>query len=173
MGIKRAIATNRMKPAKRFLRHLLSRLLEPGVRVPPCGIAVTHWAINAPITLPKQPETMTQGMPQVRGGKLMFNTNGTTEATSVGIFAQNPLLPLGATQNWQNARYRAAATHGAISSPFEFSKADAATKETITAVIPRKRETKTIRQVRADETACISWCGPGAEIVVAKVFIPF
>lgn len=95
----------------------------------------------------------------------------------MGIFAQNHLLPLGVTQNWQNARYSAAAAHGAISSPFEVlpgtSKADAATKETITAVIPRKRETTTIPQVRADETACISWCGPTAELVVAKVFIPF
>ena len=66
----------------------------------------------------------------------------------MGTFAQNPLLPLGATQNWQNARYSAAATHGAMSSPFEFSKADAAPKETSSAVIPRKRETTTILRVR-------------------------
>ena len=173
MGIKSAIATNSMKPAKRFLRQLLPGLLESAVRVPPCGVAVTHCAITTPITLPRQPETTTQGMPQVRGGKLMFNSKGTTEATSVGIFAQNPLLPLGVTQNWQNVRYSAAATHGAISSPFEFSKADAATKETSTAVIPKKRETTINPQVRADETACVSWCGPTAELIVAKVFIPF
>jgi hypothetical protein len=98
---------------------------------------------------------MTHGMPQVRGGKLTSNSNGATEATSVGNFAPKPLLPLGATQNWQKARYSNAATHGAMSSPFEFSKADAAPKETNSAVIPRKRETTIIPQVRADETVCI------------------
>jgi hypothetical protein len=141
-----------MKPAKRFLRQLLPRLLESAVGVPPCGVAVILCAIIAPITLPRQPEAMTQGMPQVRGGKLTSNSNGATEATSVGNFAQNPLLPLGATQNWQNARYSAAATHGAMSSPFEVlprvSKAVAAPKETSSAVIPRKNETTTIMRMR-------------------------
>ena len=144
MGIKRAIATNSMKPAKRFLRQLLPRLLESAVGVPPCGVAVTLCAIIAPITLPRQPETMIQ----VHGGKLTSSSNGATQATSVGNFAQNLRLPLGATQNWQNARYSAAATQGAMSSPFEFSKADPAPKVTIIAVIPRKRETTTIMRMR-------------------------
>ena len=70
----------------------------------------------------------------------------------MGTFTQNPLLPLGATQNWQNARYNAAATHAALISRNEVvpgvSKADAAMKETSSAVIPRKRETTTIMRMR-------------------------
>ena len=94
----------------------------------------------------------------------------------MGTFAQNPLLPLGATQNWQNARYSAAATHGAMSSAFEVpprvSKAAAAPKETTSAVKPKKRDTPTIRQVRADEPTGISRCGPPAMLVVANIFMP-
>ena len=170
MEIMRAIAINKMKPAKRFLRQLLLQLRESAGGIPRWGVAVSQCAIHAPITLPKQPETMTQGMPQIRGGKSTSNSNGTTEATSVGNFAQNPFLPLGATQNWQKARYSAAATHGAISSPFEFSKAAAAAKETSAAVTPKTRETTTIPKVRT--TACVSWCGPSAEVGKARVFIP-
>jgi hypothetical protein len=77
----------------------------------------------------------------------MGTTNGATEATKVGNFAMK-LRPLGATQNWQNARYSAAATHPALTSRFEVvpgvSKADAATKETSSAVIPRKTDKTTI-----------------------------
>ena len=86
-------------------------------------------------------------MPSARGIQgTMPTSNGATEAIKVGNFAQNPLRPLGATQNWQNARYNAAATHAALISRIEVvpgvSKADAAPKETSSAVIPRKRETK-------------------------------
>jgi len=144
VGIKRATATNSMKPAKRFRRQLRPRLLESAVGVPSSGVAVTLCAIIAPTTLPRQPEVST-GMPKASGVQGTRPTsNGVTEATSVGNFAQNPRLPLGATQNWQNARYSAAATHGAMSSPFECSRAAPATKETGNAVKPRKRETRTI-----------------------------
>ena len=71
----------------------------------------------------------------------------------MGNFAQNRLRPLGATQNWQNARYNAAATHAAMISRNEVvpgvSKADAAQKETISAVIPRKADKTTIERRRA------------------------
>lgn len=172
MGITRAITTDSMNPTKRKLRHLLPRLLKSAAGVHRCGGEVTLCAIIPPTTLPKQPETMTQGIPQVRGGRLNNNSKGATEATSVGNFAQNPQVPLGATQNWQNTRYSAAATHGAISSPFEFSKADAAPKETTSAVIPRKRETTIILQVRANGTSCVLWFGPPARLAVANTFIP-
>jgi hypothetical protein len=83
----------------------------------------------------------------------MPTSNGTTEATKVGNFAQNPLRPLGATQNWQNARYNAAATHAALISRNEVvpgvSKADAAPKETSSAVIPRKTDKTTIARLWA------------------------
>jgi hypothetical protein len=157
-----------MNPTKRWLRHLLPRLLESAVGVVRRGGAVTLCAIIAPTTLPRQPETMIQ----VQGGKLTSNSNGATEATSGGNLAQNPLLPLGATQNWQNARYSAAATHGAMSSPFEFSKADPAPKVTSSVVKPKKRETTTIPQVRAGEAGCISWCGSSTELLVVNAFIP-
>jgi len=59
---------------------------------------------------------------------------------------------LGATQNWQNARYNAAATHSALISRNEVvpgvSKTDPATKETSSAVIPRKREAPTLTLIR-------------------------
>src|ERR1017187_3478028 len=152
MGITSAIATDSMNPTKRFLRQLLPRSLESAVGVPPGGVAVTLCATIAPITLPRQPEA-SQGMPSTRGVEgTMPTSNGTTEAAKVGNFAQNPLRPLGATQNWQNARYNAAATHAALISRNEVvpgvSKADAAPTTTSSAVIPRKRDTTTIMRMR-------------------------
>jgi hypothetical protein len=92
-------------------------------------------------------------MPSNRGVTGTPSSNGATEATKVGNFAQNPLLPLGATQNWQNARYNAAATHAALISRNEVvpgvSKADAAPKETSSAVIPRKTDKTTIARLWA------------------------
>jgi hypothetical protein len=150
-------------------------VLESASGIPRCGAVVSQCASKAPIALPKQPETITQGMPQVRGGKLTSNSNETTGATNMANLVQNPLLPLGATQNWQNARYRTAATQGAISSPCEIlpgaSKAAAAPKETKAAVTPKKRETTTIPKVRAEEATFISWCGRAAKPVAANAFI--
>jgi hypothetical protein len=73
----------------------------------------------------------------------MITTNGAIEATKVGNFALNRLIPLGATQNWQNARYSAPATHSAVNSLPEVSKAHPATKEICSAVIPRKTDKTT------------------------------
>ena len=101
MGIKRAIATNSMKPAKRFLRQLLPRLLESAVGVPPCGVAVTLCAIIAPTTLPKQTEVSQRSrlIGEIPFTDATINSNGVMEAAIMGNFAMNLLSPLGVTQN--------------------------------------------------------------------------
>jgi hypothetical protein len=69
-------------------------------------------------------------------------------AANVGHFALNPMLSRGATQNWQNPRYRVPTKQEATISRIEFSPGTSvtapATKKTKHAVTPRTTEMPTL-----------------------------
>lgn len=117
------------------------------------GWVLTRPAIIAPTRLPKQPDT-SQGRPETRDlvSTKNINTkthsNGRIMATNVGHFAPNPRLPLGATQNWQNPKYRAPTKHEVTISRIEFFPGTSVTAParnmTKTAITPRTTEKPTL-----------------------------
>src|SRR5271165_6337094 len=110
--------------------------------------------MKAPTRLPTQPQ-VAMGIPcGTTAPRSMYGStanSGATMAARVGHFILNPRTPLGATQNWQYARYdvptRKAATISRIEFCPETSTKDAAPKETMRAVIPITNEKMTLRRV--------------------------
>src|SRR5271166_796171 len=110
--------------------------------------------MKAPTRLPTQPQ-IAMGIPcGTTAPRSMYGStanSGATIAAKVGHFALRPRFPLGATQNWQNARYGVPTRQAARISRIEFcpgtSTSDAAQKKTMSAVIPITNERMTLRRV--------------------------